>query len=100
MPNMAPFSTSARSMAWVRARRTRTSVKGLRELFIAMTTSLVVSPTMTLNRASRLRSEMCSGPRPKSEASTSPAFSAAIAAFGSAMKRKVTRSSLGRPFTW
>ena len=30
----------------------------------------------------------------------SPALSAASAALGSAMKRKVTWSSLGRPFTW
>jgi hypothetical protein len=82
------------------ARRTRTSVYGLRELFMERMTSLVVSPLITWKRASFRRSCTCSGPSPKSEASTSPALSAASTALGSVTKRNVTRSSLGRPFTW
>ena len=47
MPNIASFTMSGLLMACVTARRTRTSVNGLRELFIAMMTSFVVSPMVT-----------------------------------------------------
>ena len=43
-PNIAPFTTSALSTAWVSARRTRTSEYGFFELFSARITSLVVLP--------------------------------------------------------
>ena len=87
-------------MAWVIARRTRTSENGFLELLSASTTSFVVSPRMTWRFALRRTTSTDSGARPNAITSMSPAWSAARAAFASGMKRNVTRSSFGRPLTW
>ena len=82
--------TALRSIAMLMARRTRTSLSGLRALLMASTV-LAREPVMRVCR--RGLALNCDAPRgaTRGKASTSPASTAATWAAGSLMKRKVAR---------
>ena len=77
-------------MAWLMARRTRTSFSGAFLLLMATMPLPDVLPTSTTNRLSPWNCfSACSAPK-RGMPSMSPASSAATCAAGSLMKRKIT----------